>query len=152
MKISAASLILCAAAPAALAQWTYTAPHLLNPYIAGYWMTPFNGSITAGTLSVTSPPTSAGSMIYNSSVGTEYEVRTVLALTGNGGRYDTYLRATSNALYSQSTTAGTAYVVELQNPTFTGPSCSGGTLQGGFRTSRTCAQPTPAPTTSTTTT
>ncbi len=52
-----------------------------------------------------------------------YEVKTVLTPTQSGGTYVTYLRASTNAL-SGPTAAGTAYVFEVQNPTFSGASCS----------------------------
>ncbi len=52
-----------------------------------------------------------------------YEVRTTLTLTQSGGTYTTYLRATSNAMSGPSA-AGTAYAIEVQNPTFSGSACS----------------------------
>jgi RHS repeat-associated protein len=89
----------------------------------GHWTQ--NGTVTLGS-GLTSSATNGGSMISNVAVpdGTSnYEVRTRLGLTTSGGTYTTYLRATSNALHG-STSQGSFYAVEVQNPTFSGSSCS----------------------------
>jgi hypothetical protein len=65
-----------------------------------------------------------GSYIWNqtpSSWNNEYEVRTTITLNGNGGTYQEYLLAQPNAL---SGVAGNTVLVELQNPAFTGNTCT----------------------------
>ncbi len=53
----------------------------------------------------------------------QYEVKTILTLAASGGTYVHYLRATANAM-SGPAAQGTYYAVELQDPTFTGNTCS----------------------------
>ena len=50
----------------------------------------------------------------------QYVINTVLDLKTSGGSYAIFFRATTNSSFS----AGTYYSIELQNPTFTGSSCS----------------------------
>ena len=91
--------------------------------ISGNWTQ--NGTISASG-GLTSASATGGSLISNVAIpdGTsQYEVKTKIALAQSGGTYISYLRATSNAI-SSSSAAGTFYSVELQNPTFSGSSCS----------------------------
>src|SRR5581483_1134060 len=110
----------CAVSPA-LAQYVYDYPALLNPYNSSQWTA--NGSISASNNMVTT--SSAGSLILNPTVpgvSKAYEVETTLTLTGSGGNYYTYLWATTNASLPNQT--GTGVYVAINNPTFTGTSCT----------------------------
>jgi RHS repeat-associated protein len=85
-----------------------------------------NGTITTSSAGLTSPDlNNGGSVISKAAVpdGTsEYEVKATLALTQNGGAFGLYLRGTSNALVGPRT--GSYYAFEIQNPTFSGSTCS----------------------------
>jgi len=110
--------------PALFGTYTYYYTDSLTSINTSNWTE--NGTLTAGSGGLTSSNTDGGSLISKVSVpdgSSNYEVKTVLTLTQSGGTYVTYLRASTNAL-SGPTAAGTAYVFEVQNPTFSGASCS----------------------------
>jgi hypothetical protein len=105
------------------AQYTYYYTDSLTS-ISGKWNQ--NGSVTASSSGLTATSTSGGSLIYSGTMpgpAGEYEVAMTLTLTASGGTYVSYLNASSNALSGPSN-AGTYYDVELQNPTFSGGTCS----------------------------
>ena len=54
----------------------------------------------------------------------EYEVAAKLNLTGNGGSYYLYLRASQDAYTDGSTATGSFYAFEVSNPTFVNGVCS----------------------------
>ncbi len=85
-----------------------------------------NGSVTPGAGGLTAPTTNGGSLISLVAVpdGTsDYEVKSTLTLPVSGGTWVHYLRASTDALSGPAPT-GSFYAVELQNPTFTGSTCS----------------------------
>lgn len=99
--------------------YTYYYSDSYNSINSSYWTQ--NGALSAGS-GLTSSDSSGGSLISTQAapgISSEYEVKSTLTLTQSGGTYSTYLRASSNALSGPSA-RGTAYVIEVQNPTFSG--------------------------------
>ncbi len=85
-----------------------------------------NGSVTATSGGLTATTANGGSLISTKSVPggfAAYEVKVTLTLTASGGTYVSYLRASTDAETGPAA-QGTFYSVELQNPTFSGPTCS----------------------------
>ena len=123
MKHQLLLLAVSACLPLAFAGYSYDYANLLNPYSSGQWVA--NGSVSASNNMYTSPSsTDVGSLIWNGgslSTPNNYEVRTTLALTSNGGSYITYLRATASSLLA--TGAGTFYATEIGNVVISGNSC-----------------------------
>ncbi len=82
-----------------------------------------NGNVSTGTGGLTNASINDyGSLISKAAVpagGTRYEVKATLALAQGGGNYDLYLAASTDALYG-TTSSGSYYVVEVQNPTSNG--------------------------------
>ncbi|HTR35829.1 MAG TPA: RHS repeat-associated core domain-containing protein [Bryobacteraceae bacterium] len=117
---------------ACLAGYVYDFPSLLNPYTASQWTA--NGTISASNNLVTS--SSAGSLIFNPTVpgaSNAYEVRTTIAISQtSSAHFDTYLRATSNALNSGTSWTGSAYNVSIVGPTVSGSSCTATLRIGEF--------------------
>jgi len=103
--------------------WYYTDG--LTSINGSYWTQ--NGSLTAGSTGVTT--TTAGSLVSGVTAPTypnDYQVNATINLPGNtsGGYYGILLRATSNGMMSASSTQGSFYLLELQNPTFSNGTCS----------------------------
>jgi hypothetical protein len=69
-----------------------------------------NGSVAATPSGLTATGTNGGSLISKTSVNGE--IKTTLTLTGSGGTYVQYLRASSDALSGPSA-SGSFYAVEL---------------------------------------
>ena len=86
-----------------------------------------NGSVSGSASGLTATTTNGGSLISKVAVAANYEVKATVTLAASGGSYVTYIRATSNA-QSGPALAGTAYAVELQNPTISSGICTGATL------------------------
>jgi RHS repeat-associated protein len=123
------SAIVAAACSTLLFAYSYYYTDSLTSINTSNWTE--NGTLTAGTGGLTSSATDGGSLISKVAVpdGTSnYEVKTTLTLTQSGGTYITYLHASSNAMSGPAPT-GTTYAFEVQNPTFSGSSCSA-TLAG----------------------
>src|SRR5579872_2485000 len=120
----AAALLI--AAPALFGQYTYYYTDQLTSYNPSDWT--LNGVTGFGPGGMTTQSSYGGSAIYVPYASSYSEVKTTLTLTHSGGSYITYLLASSNAL-SGPLASGTAYAFEVQNPTFSGSSCSA-TLAG----------------------
>jgi hypothetical protein len=96
----------------------------LTSIAAGNWSQ--NGTLSAGAAGLTSSATNGGSLIATAVVpdgSSAYEARATLTLAQSGGAYITYLRASGDALSGPSP-QGSYVAVELQNPTFSGSSCT----------------------------
>ena len=116
--------VFATASAALFGAYTYYYTDSLTSINTTYWTQ--NGTLTAGSGGLTSSTTDGGSLISKVAVpdgSSNYEVNTTLTLTQSGGTYVTYLRASSNAL-SGPAPAGTAYAIEVQNPTFSGGACT----------------------------
>jgi RHS repeat-associated protein len=86
-----------------------------------------NGSLTASSAGITS--SSAGSLVSKATAPTypnDYLVTATINLPSNtsGGNYGVMARATSNAMLSLTVATGSFYMLEVQNPTFSGGTCS----------------------------
>jgi hypothetical protein len=129
MRAKKAVLVFACFGAPTFGQFSYYYTDTLTSVNTSNWTQ--NGTLSAGSGGLTSSNSSGGSLISKISVpdGTSnYEVKTTLTLTSSGGTYVTYLRASSNAMSGPSA-AGTTYSFELQNPTFSGSTCSA-TLAG----------------------
>ena len=85
-----------------------------------------NGAVTPTPTGLTAPSSAGGAWISRLAApdgSSEYEVRMTLNLTASGGTYAAYLRASTDAMSGPSA-QGTYYSVEIQNPTFSGNSCT----------------------------
>jgi hypothetical protein len=84
------------------------------------------GSVTAYSNGMGAPDPNGGSLISRVAVpdgSSNYEIRANINLVASGGNYTLFARATSDARTGGGG-AGTFYAFEMQNPTFTGGSCS----------------------------
>ncbi|MFN3324325.1 MAG: hypothetical protein ACK5AZ_12575 [Bryobacteraceae bacterium] len=89
------------------------------------WTT--NGSVTTSASGLTATSSSGGSLISTVPVpdGTgDYEVRSIINHTSQGGVFIHYLRASADARSGPGAT-GTYYAVEYTNSNFNGSACSG---------------------------
>jgi hypothetical protein len=125
-------LLSFAIAPASLLAQFYSYSDPFTSISSTYWYT--NGSVIGGSTGLTATSSSGGSVIYKPAIAApagEYEVATTLTLdTGCGsssscGTYISYLNASNDALATGgSSSTGSFYDIELQNPVFSGSSCS----------------------------
>ncbi len=107
--------------PCALAQYQYYYSDSFSTVNTSNWYV--NGSLTTGSSGLTS--SSTGAVISKVAVpdgSSFYEVKMTLALTANGGKYYSYLRATSNTDADAGT--GTYYAIVISNPVFSGGNCT----------------------------
>jgi hypothetical protein len=92
-----------------------------------------NGVLSSGSSGVTSADSNGGWLISTAPVpdgSSAYEVKATLALTQSGGTCVSYMRASSGALSGPEAT-GSYIAIELQNPTFSGSSCTA--VLAGYR-------------------
>jgi len=121
-----ALLALVASVATAQVSYNWYSVDYMTPFYGPNWTQ--NGSLTSTSSGTTS--TTAGSLISTVTAPTypnDYQIQSYINLPSgvNGGNYGIMFRATTNALWNPPSTAqGSFYIAEIQNPTWTGSSCS----------------------------
>jgi hypothetical protein len=126
MRITTAAAPFLLLTSAAFGQYQYYyGPDALNSINTAKWGQ--NGTLTATAGGLLSYDSNGGSLISKVAVpggSSFYEVKTKISLAGSGGTYITYLDASTDALSGATTSTGTYYAWEIQNPTFNGSACT----------------------------
>ena len=111
----------CFLPAAALGQYQYYFTDNFGTINPANWTQNGTGLTISNGLADVDPNNNGGSLIATAPAANDYEVRTVLNLTG-AGSYVIYLRATPNSLLANGN-PDTYYAVDLTNPTCTNGSC-----------------------------